>query len=129
MRSHVEGEPGLVFAPVGSGGVDVPDRGAGDEAACRQPLVGVELQEVEACAYFRTRQAAPPLGTPVELVPSASPERLAVRTEEGEEVGYLSAAHSHLLRCLALGYRYAGRVVSSSTPPDSRVAVDLAART
>lgn len=104
---------------VGGGG---GDGGPDDGDRCGKAL-STALEEVERCQYFHDYGAVPTPGTKVILEVG---KRLSVKAEGGVTIGFLPTQYNYLAICVSAGYEYRGVVVSSSSPPLSRVVVDLA---
>lgn len=89
---------------------------------CQQAFESA-LEDVGRCFYYMNHNRLPPVQTSVVL--TFNGVRLAVETEEGEELGYLPTSRNYLKACLDNGFGFIGSINSSSTKPTPSIRVDF----
>jgi len=93
---------------------------------CDVPLPNVRLEEIDISEYFSAKRTVPSEGTTVQIRNKLVGSRIAVETNRGNlSIGFLPTQYSYLLSCLRDGYKYKGKVTSSSSSPTPRIVIDL----
>lgn len=122
LKKQAESEEGDVSSSGGGGGEDATyDR-------CRMHLRDVILDEVARCDYFRVYKTVPVAGTVVAVRGIIDPAvgRIVVYSiSDNVVIGYLPSKYNYIRACMADGFSYTGKVISSSISPIPRVYVDL----
>jgi len=118
--------------PKGDGRASPKGGGAGGSPEapnpCEAPVTNVPLDEVARCEYHTIHQDVPDAGTAVQVRRNLVKGRVAVETQERNElIGFLPTQFNHLRRCMEQGYVYSGMVVSSRLKPIPVVRVSLQA--
>ena len=98
--------------------------GGGGKDRCLDDIVE-QLEEVARCEYHKKRGEVPKVGTQVKVVQQ---KRIAVTTVAGETIGYLPTQYNYLAACLAAGFKYRGKVQTSSNTPVPAVVVELSSQ-
>ena len=96
--------------------------GASGNDRCERAFASA-LEEVELCDYFAANGDVPPANTVLTVEQRG---RLFAVNESGQSVGALPTGFNYLADCLAAGFTYEGRVVSSASTPVASVDVDFA---
>ena len=99
--------------------------GGSEDDRCKEPIGGVELENVERCTYYRNHGAVPPQGTDIALLNRLADGRLAIVIGATREtVGHLPTRLNYLQSCLSQ-HSYEGEVTASSMGRIARVTIDL----
>jgi hypothetical protein len=101
----------------GSGG----QGGSSGKDPCKQSFTE-QLEDVATCDFFKKHGRVPSQGTRVKVV---GQKRVAVSTLTGETIGYLPTQLNYLMQCLAAGFKYTGKVETSTEKPIPAVVVEL----
>lgn len=110
----------------GEGGQSGDGGGVSKTDQCLRVIENVALEEVARSAYFNAHKSLPPTGTAVAVRSSLVGGRIAVETIPALElVGLLPTEYNYLLQCMKQGYKYPGKVVSTTSKPVPVVRVDL----
>lgn len=116
----------------GSGGSGGGGQGGGSASKtdqCLHMIESVALEEVARSEYFITHKILPPTGTAVAVRSSLVGGRIGVETVPTLElVGLLPTEYNYLLQCMKQGYKYPGKVISTTSKPIPVVRVNLEPR-
>lgn len=114
------GRPGGKGGGGGGGGEEKTDK-------CDVTLDDLSLEDVALSEYFTEKEKSPPENTKVRVREKLVDGRVAVETESGEVIGYVPTAYNYLRQCISQGWKYRGKVSTSSSGKIPRVQVHLAA--
>jgi len=85
--------------------------------------ISTSLDEVSRCFYHINYGHVPPAGTQIFITFNGL--RIVAETKIGEEIGYFPTRYNYLKLCMDDGYKYSGRVSSSTELPTPSVFVDI----
>ena len=98
--------------------------GASGDDRCERAF-SCTLEEVEQCDFFVANNDVPSISTVLSIDQRG---RLFAVDENGQSIGALPTRFNFIADCLAAGFVYEGRVVSSQNSPIASVSVDFAPR-
>jgi hypothetical protein len=100
--------------------------GSGKSDKCDISVEDLQLEEIALSDYYTKNKEPPPEKTKVRVREKLVDGRVAVETDGGEVIGYVPTAYNYLRQCISQGWKYRGKVSSSSTGKLPKLKVDLA---
>ena len=97
--------------------------GSSNEDKCGKAFSS-DLEDVETCEYYESHGDVPPPKTAIKVI--FQKPRLAVKTKDGEIIGYLPTVFNYLKVCIDSGYNFLGAVTSSRRVPRPSTNVTVA---